>query len=78
MKKLLEFLIKGITGSDKFEIKESQDGDRIVLDINADSSILGLIIGKQGTTIRNIRKIMSIKATLENKLINVSVSEDSS
>ncbi|MBI2103780.1 KH domain-containing protein [Candidatus Woesebacteria bacterium] len=77
MNKLLNFLIAGITSSDKFEIEEAAEIDRVSLNVKADPSILGLIIGKQGATIRNIRKIMSVKATLENKLVNVSVTESS-
>ncbi|KKS77639.1 MAG: hypothetical protein UV74_C0013G0171 [Candidatus Woesebacteria bacterium GW2011_GWB1_43_14] len=75
MKKLLEFLISSITGSDKFSVtKESNEAqDNYV--VKADPEIIGLIIGKDGKTIKNIRRIMSIKATLDDKMVNVSVSD---
>lgn len=76
MQKLLHFLIAGITGSDKFEVEESVEDDRILLNIKADTTLIGMIIGKEGKTIRAIRKIMSIKATLENKLVNVAIASD--
>jgi predicted RNA-binding protein YlqC (UPF0109 family) len=74
MKDLLEFLISNITGSDSFTIKEEEEGDRINLVVEADPSIVGLIIGKEGKTIKNIRKILSIKATPQNKAVNITVS----
>jgi predicted RNA-binding protein YlqC (UPF0109 family) len=75
MNKLLNFLISGITGSDKFQIDEDADGDRITFVIKAEKELMGLIIGKHGETIKALRNIVKIKAALENKLINIEVSE---
>lgn len=75
MKDLLSYIIKSITGSDEFEIIESEEENRLILTIKAAPSIIGMIIGKKGETIRSIRKVMSIKATLDNVLLNVAVEE---
>ncbi len=75
MKDLLEFLIKNITGSDKFQITQEEAEGKTSFDIKADPSVIGLVIGKGGKTIKNIRKIASIKAVLEKKIIQISVSE---
>lgn len=76
MKSLLEFLIKNITGSDEFSIDESaQEENRINFEVKANKEIIGLIIGRDGKTIKNIRKILSIPATLSRQSVNISVIE---
>jgi predicted RNA-binding protein YlqC (UPF0109 family) len=75
MKDLIKFLITKITGNEDFEIKESQDEKGDLFTVAATPDIIGLIIGKEGKTIKNIRRIASIKATMENKFININVIE---
>ncbi len=75
MKDLLTFLIKKITNSEGFSVEEAEEEGRTVLKVNAEPSIIGLIIGKSGRTIKNIRKILSIKAVLEGKSVAISVVE---
>ncbi len=75
MKDLLTFLIKKITNSSDFTVEEVDEEGRTVLKVNAEPSIIGLIIGKSGRTIKNIRKILSIKAVLEGKSVAISVNE---
>lgn len=76
MNQLLAFIIKNITGSDDFEISEesSEDGKTSLL-VLANPEIIGLIIGKEGKTIKNIRRIVSIKAALTGCVVNISVNE---
>ena len=62
MKKLLEFLITKITGKAEgtdFTVEEITEGDRATLAVTAHTDIVGLIIGKEGKTIKNIRKIVA-------------------
>jgi predicted RNA-binding protein YlqC (UPF0109 family) len=75
MRDLLDFLIKGITGNKDFEIEESQDADRSNFEVKIDPSFFGLIIGKGGRTIRAIRNLLKVRATIEKKGVNVSVAE---
>lgn len=72
---LLKFLVSKITNSEDFEVSETPEGDKINFTVSANPSIIGLIIGKGGKTIKNIRKILSIRAVLENKSVNISVTE---
>ena len=73
MKELLEFLISEITGSDSVEVSESREGNNVYLTVTAPSEIVGLIIGKEGKTIKNIRKLLAIRATQDNTIVNISV-----
>jgi predicted RNA-binding protein YlqC (UPF0109 family) len=75
MKDLIKFLIQNITGNTDFEVEEKEDERGSLFVINAKPEIIGLIIGKGGKTIKNIRRIASIKGVLENKSINISISE---
>lgn len=75
MKDLIKFLIQNITGNSDFDIEEKEDEKGSLFVVNAKPEIIGLIIGKGGKTIKNIRRIASIKAVLENKAINISVLE---
>lgn len=75
MVELLEFLITNITGSDDFDVREDRNEEgRVNLDVVANPEIVGLIIGREGKTIKNLRKILSIKATRENLGVNINVS----
>lgn len=73
MKKLLTFLIHEITGITDFTVTEEQIEDKINLTVVAPQETVGLIIGKEGKTIKNIRKILAIKATQENTVVSVNV-----
>jgi len=75
MKQLTEFLISNITGSDDFTVEEKDIDGRITMNVTASPDIVGLIIGKEGKTIKNIRKILSIRATQENKAVIIDVTE---
>ncbi len=75
MKQLTEFLIENITGSKDFSVDEQETDGRITMQVTANPEIIGLIIGKEGKTIKNIRKILSIRATQENKAVVVDVAE---
>lgn len=75
MKSLLEFLIKNIAGED-FSVKEEEiEGGRVNFEVTANPNIIGLIIGKAGKTIKTLRKILSVRAVLEGKSVNISVKE---
>ena len=77
MIELLKFLITEITGAkeDDFSVNEVSEGTKATLQVSAKPDIIGLIIGKEGKTIKNIRKIVSVRAVLENKSVNISVTE---
>jgi predicted RNA-binding protein YlqC (UPF0109 family) len=75
MQDLLEFIVKGITGGTNFTIEENQENDVSQFLIKAKSPEIGIIIGKSGRTINAIRNLLKVKATLEKRRANVSITE---
>lgn len=75
MKKLLEFIIKGILKDKDFSVTETGDENFVNLSIKAAPEDLGLIIGKGGKIIKTIRNILKIRATLEKKGVSVTVED---
>jgi len=75
MKDLLNFLVKNITGVEDFEISEINEDSFTTFIIKTKPGTAGLIIGKGGRTIKTIRNLLKIRATLEKKGVNISVEE---
>lgn len=73
---LLKFLIGKITGTSDFKIEETEDERGTNYLIHANPEIIGLIIGKEGKTIKNIRRIASVRGVLENKSINLTIVQE--
>ncbi len=75
MKELLEFLLKGVLGEEKFEIVESEDAGRVSYTIKSAPENMGLIIGKGGRMIKSLRNILKVRATLEKTAVTLNVEE---
>jgi predicted RNA-binding protein YlqC (UPF0109 family) len=75
MKDLLEFLLKGLLGEEKFEIEETEDGGRVAYTIKSKPENMGLIIGKGGRMIKSLRNILKVRATLEKTAVTLNVEE---
>lgn len=75
MKELLDYIVGKITGGKDYEIVENQEDNRSNFEIKADPSVFGLIIGKSGRTIKAIRNLLKVRAIIEKRGVNVSVSE---
>ena len=75
MKDLLEYIITGVVGKKNFEIEEKEEADRSDFEVKVDPSFFGLVIGKGGKTIRAIRNLLKVRATIEKKGVNISVAE---
>jgi len=73
MKELLDYLLKGLLGKEKFEITEVEDEGRAVYTIKTDPENIGLIIGKGGHMIKTLRNILKVRATLEKKAVSLNV-----
>jgi len=73
MKDLLEFLLKGLLGEEKFEIVEQEDAGRVVYTIKTAPENVGLIIGKGGRMIKSLRNILKVRATLEKTAVSLNV-----
>lgn len=75
MKELLEYIIEGITGTRDFEIEETKNNGSVNFLVKAVPENIGLIIGKKGRTIKAIRTLLRVRATLEKKAVTLSISE---
>lgn len=74
MKKLLEYVTRGILGS-KPKITKKTEGEVTVFTIKVPKEDMGKIIGKGGKIIRAIRTIAKIKAAVEKKAVKVELEE---
>lgn len=75
MKKLLEYLVRGITKEENIAVVKTQEGEVETYKISAPKNIIGLLIGRGGRTIRAIRAIARIKATKDNKKIKITLEQ---
>lgn len=75
MRDLLDFLLKGVLGEEKFDIEEAEDGGRIIYTIKTDPKNVGLIIGKGGRMIKSLRNILKVRATLEKRAVALNIGE---
>jgi hypothetical protein len=75
MKELLEFILKGVLGEEKFEIAEAEDAGRVTYTVSSAPENMGLIIGKGGRMIKSLRNILKVRATLEKTSVNLIVEQ---
>ena len=75
MKDLITFLVKNITGSEDFEVEEREENSFTSFTIRAKGEYIGMVIGKGGKTIKMIRNLAKVRATLEKKSVNLTVEE---
>lgn len=75
MEDLVRYIVSNLTEKEDVEIIESQDGDRTVYTVMADQEDMGLLIGKQGNTIRSIRNLVRVRATLDKTLVYLNIEE---
>lgn len=76
MKELLEFIVTSLVSKpEAVSVDEQTDGGNVNLNLTVDPSDMGLIIGKNGQTIRAIRKLLTVRAIAENIRINLQLVE---
>lgn len=76
MKDFLIYLLNEILPSTEgIKVEEVINGTDIRLQIHAPSKFLGMIIGKQGNTIKSLRAILKSKAIKENVRVSIDVIE---
>ncbi|EKD62649.1 MAG: hypothetical protein ACD_52C00102G0006 [uncultured bacterium] len=73
MKDLLSFIVQNITNSHDFAIEETVDNSKYSYIIKVKPEIFGVVIGKEGRTIKAIRAIAKVRAVVESKSVNVEV-----
>lgn len=77
MTDLLSYILTAITGSKDFVIDDKTEDSRIEYKIVVPKEVIGIVIGKEGRTIKAIQDILRIKARVENKFVFVTVEEKS-
>jgi len=75
MKDLLEFLLKGLLGEEKYEVTENTDEGRILYTIKTAPENMGLVIGKGGNMIKSLRNMLKVRATLEKTAVSLNIEE---
>jgi predicted RNA-binding protein YlqC (UPF0109 family) len=76
MRELLKFILEKLVGESNFEIEEVPENDNFIsFTVYVQAEDMGLIIGKEGATIKSIRNILRIKAILEKKAFTLNVVE---
>lgn len=76
MKDLLEYIVKNlVTNPDTVSVDEQSVSGNVNLNLTVDPSDMGLIIGKGGSTIHAIRKLLTVRAIAENVRINLQLVE---
>ena len=78
MKEFIEYLVKKIVSQpEKVLVEESNEGGIYLEKINVSPEDMGLIIGKEGRTIKSIRGLARAKAIIDNLRVNIEVAEQS-
>lgn len=76
MKDLLEYIVTNlVTKPEAVSIEEQNEEGNLTLNLTVDPSDMGLIIGKNGQTIRAIRKLLTVRAIAENIRVNLQLTE---
>jgi len=75
MRNLLDFILEGLIGKDAYSIEEQEEDNFIKFNVFTIPDHIGIVIGKEGRTIKAIRNLLKVKATLEKKAVSISVSE---
>ena len=76
MKDLLEYVVKNlVNNSEAVSVEETHDGSTVQLNLTVDPTDMGLIIGKGGQTIRAIRKLIGVRAMMEEVRVYINLVE---
>ncbi len=77
MKEFIEYLLNQIVYKpEAVNVAEDQVGGVFQYKITVDPSDMGLVIGKEGRTIRSLRALTRAKAIKDNVSINLELTED--
>ncbi len=72
MKDLVEYIVKNfVTKPDSVNVEETKEGTDITLKLTVDPEDMGLVIGKQGNTIKALRRILTVRAIADNVRVNL-------
>lgn len=75
MKQLLEYITRGIADNQDVKIEKTSSGDLIIYVIKAPKEVMGMLIGKNGNTIRAIRALARARAIIDQEAVAVRLEE---
>lgn len=75
MRELIDYMLKGVLGEEKFNVEETEEEGRLIYTIKTDPKNIGLVIGKGGKMIKALRNVLKIRATLEKKAVSLNIAE---
>lgn len=76
MKDLLSYIVTSLVSyPEEISIDEQKADGNVDLNLTVHPDDMGIIIGKNGQTIRSIRKLLTIRAMAENVRVNLQLVE---
>ena len=76
MQELVKYIVENLVDDPtKVEVTTSQDGDTVVININAEKDEIGKIIGKQGRIAKAIRTVVKAGGIKQNVRYSVEINE---
>lgn len=75
MKDLLQFIAAEITGNKDIRVEEATSQDLKIYTIFAPREVIGMLIGKEGRTIRAIRALARARAIADQEKVAVKLEE---
>ena len=76
MQELVKYIVENLVDDPtKVEVVTENDGDTIVININAEKDEIGKIIGKQGRIAKAIRTVVKAGGIKQNKRYSVEINE---
>ncbi len=76
MTDLVLYIVKQIVNKpEAVAVEEQRDGSGVNLILSVDPSDMGIVIGRNGQTIKTIRKLLIIRAMAENVMVNLQLKE---
>lgn len=76
MKELVEYIVKQLVTKPEAVVIDEQTGNgEVSLFLTVDPSDMGLIIGKNGQTIKALRRLLTVRAMAENVRVNLQLNE---
>jgi predicted RNA-binding protein YlqC (UPF0109 family) len=77
MLKLLEHITQSITDNKDIEVTISETDGVKTFTVHAPKEVMGLLIGKEGKTIRAIRSLARARAIIDQEKVFVNIEENS-
>lgn len=71
---LVEYVIRAIVDyPDEVTVREIQNGNTIILEVNVADSDMGRVIGRGGSVVNSIRSLLQVPATKQGKRVSLEI-----